>query len=202
MTLNFSDVIFQSMPSLRLTKNLTHTLLVLEEPRIKLLGQEFYNQQWIKKIYSKADLQRFAKNPIVCSGSVIGGQPAMSTYTSAMMYQADTHSSTLVWGVDQGHHNFLIHSRILEGKNHVNTIIRFEQGTGIVNTIGNLVRHGGNMTNLLTFNESSSMPIVLNSDLSISPIVHQHNRHKLLLAVYHENVTKQYMLEWETKQQQ
>jgi hypothetical protein len=190
--LDFYDSFFQRHPwNFLPNKNTPTSLHAFEESNHLTLGQEPFNREWIKKVYGERWVQAFHPKTILCAGSTFGGQPAIQTYTSAMIRQFDITKR----GLDQGHHNFLFHSNQLIGAPNISSIQFHHQGTSTVNTLGILISQENNLTSLGILRSDG---FVYNNDGDISPVIHQYDRDIELSIIM--NRRKQKLLhEWMTK---
>ena len=79
------DVYFQSNPIPSdnrlhsMTSNVATTLFLFEEAAT--IEQSTPNRNWLKRTYSDDVMQKIKDRPVICSGTTLGGQPAMETYT-------------------------------------------------------------------------------------------------------------------------
>lgn len=208
--LDSRDLLFQRHPTqnklLRLggKSQKTTTLHVFEEAPVLSLGNQHYNRRWIETAYGADILEQLKDAPISCSGSTFGGQRAIEWYTRAMVHQYDV-TKCLLYGCDQGHHNYLIRRNLLIGGSHtgdndragISHVQIYAQGDGPVNTLGILVENRGNLTDLGILNDKME---VLNNDRStVSPIVHQFDRDVKFLAIIRER--KEQLLQAELARQ-
>lgn len=185
--LDSRDVYFQRHPMTGLqeqhddttTTTATTTLHVYAESNREVLWQQRSNRRWIKKAYGEEWFKKLKYKTIICSGSTFGGQPAIRTYTSAMVHQFDVTNCT-VYGCDQGHHNFLISANQLVGGPNITSVRIYEQGRGTVNTLGLLMTDDVNLTSLGVLKKDG---LVYNTDGSVSPIIHQFDRDPDLVKI-------------------
>jgi hypothetical protein len=178
--LDSRDVYFQRHPLTGLQQNdTTTTLHVYAESNRQVLWQQRSNRRWIKKAYGEEWFKTLKYKTVICSGSTFGGQPAIRTYTSAMVHQFDVTNCT-VYGCDQGHHNFLISANQLVGGPNITSVRIYEQGHGTVNTLGLLMTEDANLTSLGILKEDG---LVYNTDGTVSPIIHQFDRDPDLVKI-------------------
>lgn len=101
----------------------------------------------------------------------MGERIAIESYLRAMVAQFDE-TQCMVKGCDQGFHNYLYHSKLLQRTKGVGKIVIYEQGKGIINNLGLLrtkpLRDWG------LFDVESGK--VLNWNGSLSAVVHQFDR--------------------------
>jgi hypothetical protein len=203
--LDCRDVHFQKHPFTllptvadRFDTTMKHTLHVYEEASLITLGEEKFNRDWIEAAYGKAWVTRLQSNTILCSGSTMGGQPAVNLYTRAMVHAWDDTQCPLR-GCDQGHHNFLVGSgRLLQSRDgSIKHIVSHKQGEGTVNTMSVLLsRVGANLTAAGILDTQTNQ--VLNKDGSVSPIIHQFDRHNGLKQIV-KTEGQRMMAEWEQR---
>jgi hypothetical protein len=179
--LDSRDVYFQRHPMTYLiptndtttnTTTTTTTLHVFEESNRELLWQQRSNRRWIKAAYGEDWFQVLRYRTVLCSGSTFGGQPAIHTYTSAMIRQYDVTNCT-IYGCDQGHHNFLFLTNQLLGGPNITSIVIHPQGTSTVNTLGLLISEKSNLTSLGVLRSDG---FIYNTNGEVSPIIHQYDR--------------------------
>ena len=111
----------------------------------------------------------------------MGEQVAIETYLRSMVGESDE-TGTKLMGADQGFHNYLYYSNKLVNADTISRIIVFDQGRGAINNMGAMrtapLEEWGN-GHILDQQSNTSMT-VLNWDGSISPVVHQFDRHQVL----------------------
>lgn len=91
----------------------------------------------------------------------------------------------------------------MSNANHIHDIVVFDQGTGIVNNMGAMrtaeLEEWGN--GRMVQDSSGHLTHVLNWDGTVSPVVHQFDRHKSLSKYFFSTRGRVYMQKWETKKQ-
>ena len=111
----------------------------------------------------------------------MGEQVAVEAYLRSMVGESDE-TGTKLAGADQGFHNYLYYSKKLGNAKSIASITVFDQGWGIINNLGAMrkapLESWGN-GKILEYQSVSNMTI-LNWDGSISPVVHQFDRHPIL----------------------
>jgi len=111
----------------------------------------------------------------------MGEQVAIETYLRSMVAESDE-TGTKLMGADQGFHNYLYYSNKLGNAESIRSITVFDQGRGAINNMGAMrtapFETWGN-GRILEFQSDTNMT-VLNWDGSISPVVHQFDRHPIL----------------------
>jgi len=127
----------------------------------------------------------------------MGENIAIETYLRAMVAEADE-TGTVVMGSDQGFHNRLYYSNKLASADRIHAIVVFDQGTGIVNNLAALrsqpLEEWGN--GRLVEKTDSGGFVVKNWDGSVSPVVHQFDRHKELARYFSRKKGKEDYRKW------
>lgn len=186
------DVFFQLNPFHKLNQRMHTVIHVYEDTeKIKMNTPE---SNWIRRIYNQTILEQIGHLPGICSGTVLGGKPAIETYNRAMVREWDETSSKNGIGMDQGRHIFLIYMNKLVGAPNITDVISFQMGTGEVYTVGVPLK---NLRIPLTewpgFDGKNNL--ILNNDGSPSAIVHMFDRHPLLKDII-QNRTDIALLKW------
>jgi len=111
----------------------------------------------------------------------MGEKVAIEVYLRAMVAESDE-TGTKLMGADQGFHNYLYYSNKLANSINVRSITVFDQGRGAINNLGAMrtqpLEEWGN-GRILDHRSNTSMT-VLNWDGSVSPVMHQFDRHQVL----------------------
>ena len=164
------------------------------------IGLSKQNNKWIRTAYGDVIGDALAEKPTICSGATLGEQVALETYLRAMVVEADE-TGTVLMGSDQGFHNRLYYSAKLANAQTIKSISVFDQGTGIVNNMGALrtkpLAEWGNGHIVKQDGEDYQ---VLNWDGSVSPVVHQFDRHKELSQYFFKRKKKDYLDAWQSRQ--
>jgi hypothetical protein len=148
MVADFSDVMFQGNPftfETHLWMPPAAQLVVFQEayPN-KVINRCPFNSGWISSCYGEETMQKIGTNTVSCSGVTIGTRDALLVYTYLITQQLDpkvrygkdstkTNKGCISTGMDQGFHNWLVYSGILDRYMDVKI---FQQGEGPVNTLG------------------------------------------------------------------
>eukprot|EP00527_Entomoneis_sp_CCMP2396_P006711 CAMPEP_0198147112 /NCGR_PEP_ID=MMETSP1443-20131203/33263_1 /TAXON_ID=186043 /ORGANISM="Entomoneis sp., Strain CCMP2396" /LENGTH=403 /DNA_ID=CAMNT_0043811273 /DNA_START=198 /DNA_END=1406 /DNA_ORIENTATION=+ len=180
------DTVFQDDPFAHVPRNTDPTgesgLLYFfgESAEASNIGKSAkFNFRWIRSAYGIEIANAVSEKPIICSGATMGEAIAIETYLRAMVAEADETGTVLV-GSDQGFHNRLFYSNKLANADRIHAIVVFDQGTGIVNNLAALrskeLPEWGNGKVMEKTNSGEYK--VNNWDGSISPVVHQFDRHK------------------------
>jgi hypothetical protein len=181
-------------------------LLILfgENVEATRLGKSSHNRDWLTKAYGVDVADALADKPTICSGSTMGEQVAIETYLRAMVGESDE-TKTVKMGADQGFHNYLYYSNKLANAKAIRKILVQDQGYGIINNLGALrtkeLEEWGNGKILqVVHDENNPNDIiahnVLNWDGSLSPAVHQFDRHKRLTNWWFHTKKREYQQRW------
>ena len=189
------DVYFQTNPFTNLTKNMETTLHVYEDTdKIK---NNIPETNWIRNIYNQTMLDEIGDLPGICSGTTIGGQPAMEMYNRAMVKEWDETSTKNRIAMDQGRHIVLVLRNKLVGAPNITTVNKIKLGAGEVNTIGipliGLLKAGIPLSEWKGYDSRNEL--ILNNDGSVTPVVHMFDRHPLLKEIIN-NRTQMALLKW------
>lgn len=182
-----------------------------ENADVTSLGKSKHNRRWLQLAYGDDVANALYKKPTICSGSTIGQQVAIETYLRAMVSESDE-SKTVIFGADQGFHNYLYYSNKLSQAKTIDRIIVQDQGLGIVNNLGALREHDitkwgngkllrtivddGNDDGTKIIQKKKKKNVVFNWDGTISPIVHQYDRHKVLSRWWLKDQMKEFKAKW------
>ena len=197
---DFRDVLFQSNPfAFRPHAGLpTNNQLVIfhENFPLKMIYRCRTNRQWLQTCYGDTAVGELEQNLVSCSGTVFGGRDAVLAYAHMMVEQLDpavrwrnhplVNTSEFLYkvqkqckhaGIDQGFHNYLLHSKTLEQWVDVKEML---QGEGMVNTIGAFFGTKAvvqkNLTEWGILKGKPPQQTFHNWDGQLSPVVHQFDR--------------------------
>ncbi|KAG7354800.1 hypothetical protein IV203_004156 [Nitzschia inconspicua] len=173
------DVYFQGNPIPDYNHYNSTTLTLFEEAAT--IEQSPANSNWLRRTYSEDVLQQVKSRSVICSGTTLGGQPAMETYTRAMVHEFDrTYCKNCGYLHDQCFHNYLVHFDRLVGANggKISLVNIHKQGEGgIVNTVGLVSkRNNGASMNDLGLIQSGTMAILDNDKVTTSAVIHMFDR--------------------------
>lgn len=191
------DVIFQSDPFTYQRHEWEHSELVLflESQPNKVINRCIYNSGWVRSCYGEDALDRIGHNPVSCSGVSMGTRNGILVYSmtvarhidpqyrligSSVAKETKNDGACVSHGMDQGIHNWLLHSGILH-RMMSDKISVFEQGEGPVNTLGGLFGDNKliklNMIEVGIFKKDSNGKITIqNWNGKPSPVAHQFDR--------------------------
>jgi hypothetical protein len=187
--LDARDTYFQQHPFSHL-HSLQTTLITFEEAI--LVGQKGYNKLWLRMVYGRRFVKLWADRNVTCSGTILGGKPAIEMYTRALMAQWDA-TRCSVRGCDQALHIFLILGKHVVGAPNISKVKVFHQGEGLANNMGGLTRDFANLDSLGLWQNNTA----LNYDGTPSAIVHQFDRDANISA-FVSNRTQEWLHKWFT----
>lgn len=155
------DVAFQSDPFAKgFVDDESPVALFCETPP-GTLGTHGANPRWLNTLIGPDIAATLADKPVVCGGSIIGTPKALSSMINTLLVLCAVQRSGALEGIgaDQAALNVIVHKQMAEAIAAPNF--------GRVATIGYTQAPGVTAENMLT-----------NPDGSISPIVHQYDRHE------------------------
>lgn len=165
------------------------------------LGKSKYNRKWLTLAYGQSVANAFREKPTICSGSTIGEQVAIETYLRAEVAESDE-SKTVIFGADQGFHNYLYYSNKLANALAISRILVQDQGLGIVNNMGALRDKAlSEWGNGKIYEKTDSGITIYNWDGTVSPVVHQYDRHEELSHWWHKRKMMDYQKQWKMMKQ-
>ncbi|KAL7514188.1 hypothetical protein ACHAXN_011417 [Cyclotella atomus] len=205
LILDVRDSYFQSNPFVFFEQSATSdhecSLDLFEENREAVnIGKSSYNSKWVKTAYGNNIYETMSDKPVICSGSTMGGQKAIELYTRATVAQFDKNKCKQV-GCDQGFHNFLYYdpsgvfnSELTKNKCKVNV---HKQGEGAVNNLAAMRTSSLRSQGVLIDGNGSFEDgfAVVNSDKTLSPVVHQFDRDNELKGII-RNRTRLLVKKW------
>lgn len=153
------DVIFQSDPFVRPADGLE----VFIESEGATLKDHRFDQKYLKALVGPAVAARIDDCPCLCVGTVFGAASAVSRLCKAILLLAAIPRSEIggIFGADQAACNLAIHLGLIEADIRPN----YDRVATIGDRAQPTLRPDG---------------LIANPDGSISPIVHQYDRHKVL----------------------
>lgn len=199
------DTVFQETPFARVprrpaadVKREGGTLIFFgENADATSLGKSKYNRRWLTLAYGETVADDFYDKPTICSGSTMGEQSAIEAYLRAEVAESDE-SRTVIFGADQGFHNYLYYSNKLANAIAIARILVQDQGLGIVNNMGALrdkpLSEWGNGK---IAEKTDSKYTIYNWDGTVAPVVHQYDRHKELSKWFHDVKYEEFKVQWE-----
>ena len=124
----------------------------------------------------------------------------LSGYIRTVVAESD-HTGVVLAGADQGFHNYLHYAHKFKYTETIHSIVVFDQGQGIVNNLGAMrtkpLEEWGNGKLLQTVKvDGKEKFVVLNWDGTVSPVVHQYDRHKQLSNFFYKDLGGMWMDEW------
>ena len=158
------DVIFQAPPFDPAPKGL-EAYVEAETP----LADHAFNMKYLRALFGEAQARQLADKACLCVGTIVGPRAEVSRLSRLILSLAATPRSEIggAFGADQAAFNMAIHQGL--------TAMTVRPNYGRVATLG------------LTPGETLRFEggKVVNPDASVSPIVHQHDRHPHLEAPVH-----------------
>mmetsp|Transcript_30807 Transcript_30807/g.50880 ORF Transcript_30807/g.50880 Transcript_30807/m.50880 type:complete len:481 (-) Transcript_30807:62-1504(-) len=158
------------------------------------LGKSPKNRKWLERGYSVGIMKFLSDKPTICSGSTMGETIAVEAYLRAMVNEWDE-TLVLQKGTDQAFHNYLYYSNKLQNVKEIRSVTVFDQGKGIINNLGAL--RDLKLVDLGVYKVEERL--VYNWDGSVSPVVHQWDRDKLLFHYISDKVFPATKTAWEEK---
>lgn len=165
------DVLFQRDP---FAFDLDDRLCAFEEDASVCIGACPFNSTWVRTAFPDDVFLQMETKPILCSGTTMGPSELMLQYVDAMVAHLERMRRDrpevirVLEGLDQGIHNYLLHSNTWHGKVRI-----FPNEQGPVMTFG----HKNPETVL--FNEDGQ---VINEAGAVLNVLHQYDRHPELTA--------------------
>lgn len=172
------DVVFQTNPFLEFSPRDSSRIFAFEESfnfsiDTKRPFKTPWNRNWIVEAYGSKGLNKIGKETIICSGTTISGRNGMKHYLSVMVEELERLRKPCPQnkccscgeskGLDQGIHNFLIHT------GQIQNVSRKIYGESFVLTLGSL-----RYTDHTIIQDKSGF--VLNALGKRASILHQYNR--------------------------
>lgn len=203
------DAYFQSNPFANLTKSTTTTTTTKDNHNddnndmattlhvyrdTDSVGTNTPETNWIRNIYNTTILNQVKNYPGLCSGTTLGGQPAMEMYSRAMVHENDVHGSQKSCAMDQGRHIVLVRLNKLQGAPNITKVVEYDMGEGEVYTLGiPLLKWKVQLQNWKGYNTTTQE--ILNNDGSPTPLVHMFDRSPILKEIIN-NRTRDALQEW------
>lgn len=155
------DVIFQDNP-FKLSQN--SSLLCVLEHKKYCLGSEPGNAKWIREAFGDEELSKISHCRISCSGTTLGSYQGILNYLAEMITCLAKVNYKIAGydGFDQGVHNYL-----LWNKTFLDTYLS-ENGKGPILTMHGISTEEINL---------DSNGFICNDDGTITPVLHQYDRH-------------------------
>ena len=159
------DVIFQADPFFGFKNGL---MVFEEDARLPLAEEKMCNAPWVEETFGPEALSQIGRYPILCAGTTIGDVPSMIHYLT-LFEKLLCRVNKIANGGDQGIHNYLCR-HIMKTKAVVS-----KNGDGPILTMVPSLKMG------VDFSVSEN-GLVLNSNGSLVPVLHQYDRHPDLAA--------------------
>jgi hypothetical protein len=167
MLTDVRDVVFQLDPFAQFEGGLS---LGMEIASLTL-GTEAYNREWILGAYGEAMLERIGDRQISCAGVVLGDAKAMREYIDKMLVEIMRlpFRITKNRNYDQAHHNKLLYCNELAAATLCQPL------SSRIATIGCM-----QLSDFVLSPEG----MLLNDDRNLVPIIHQYDRHPMLVETF------------------
>lgn len=178
--LDFRDTLFQGHPFPdEYFKDTSVELYLMQEAKLLTLNECEHNRLWVENCCGgKSALRMIGNNWILNSGATLALPHGVQIYSLSMlnMFQQikekfpEGYSKNKLNGIDQGLHNWLFRTEQINVEFEI-----FHQGASPCNVVGYYTLFPDGVASVL--NEDG---LVVNSDGSVSPIIHQYDRFKEL----------------------
>jgi hypothetical protein len=169
---DFADVWFQRDPFRHLSPQARAADLVLEvEHPTNNIGRSGFNADWVKECWGHKVLDR-VEGSLMINGGTIVVKAAAAVRLFEFFYK-ETHHGDKVCN-DQGMLNVAFHTGLFDAAGF--SAIMEPYGTGVVNTVGRLPKDKWRDS----FDDDT---LALQADGSVSPVVHQYQRHPELTKI-------------------
>jgi len=211
MISDFRDVFFQSNPFLYRRSEWAPPvaqLVVFQEfhPN-SVIERCIFNKGWIEGCYGSAGLKKIGHKTVSCSGVSIGTKDAIIAYSYLLTQQINEkvrlgptatlrdYKKCISAGMDQGFHNWLLYSGILQRYMEVHI---YQQGEGPVNTVGSffgdrkLIKQPLEQWGILKGLPPHKYIINWNGDRS--PVVHQYDRYRYNITGFMDVMNPNYKI--------
>jgi hypothetical protein len=163
------DVVFQANP---FDTPMSKELAACHEDPSQTIGSCQYNSRWIKEAFGKKMLRQIGNQRISCAGTVLGSWWGILNYLLLMQLYAYEcpPNARLKIGIDQGIHNFLLHTGRLDS-------VAFEENAKRVWSL-----HYVPDTDIFITPQQR----MADANGHVSPVVHQYDRHPNLAKLVAE----------------
>lgn len=160
------DVVFQAAPFEPQPKGLEF----FNEYADGVLADHAFNMKYLRGVGGEAIARALADKPCVCVGTVMGPRDAMMRFCRTLLMLVAVPRSEIggAFGADQAACNIAVHLGLIEGE--------------IASNYGRVATLGLTQSENLRVTDGR----IVNPDGSVSPVVHQHDRHPILAAAMHE----------------
>ena len=181
---DFRDVFFQLDPFTGIDDFNAYDIILSEEDRRAKIGTSYMNNFWLNSCWPNA-MQHFKDKYIICSGTIYATPAGMNIIKDALLSEMNVSANKKNCSArDQGHLNYLYYTDRLGGRVRVQ-----ERGAGYVNTVAQTGKWSNGQTSLLD-HVDYLQKCVLNTDGSLSPVVHQYDRSPMLTEAVVKNVDR------------
>ena len=192
--LDAQDLMFQENPFPHLPGTIKKKLVIFEESNLKSIGDDPSNRLWLREGHERKYLHKLGRRPVVCAGTIAGGQAAIETFCRAMVNQWDTSQCT-IYGCDQGHVNFLVHGNFLVGSPNIEEVIIEHFGDSFVMSLALHIMYGQNLRKAKLLQGGSDN--ILNKKGKLAAIVHQFGKDAELRKIFEGKKTAPFLKDWD-----
>ncbi|AIF46460.1 hypothetical protein [Dyella japonica] len=165
------DVVFQDDPFLGVEQGL---YLGMESPALTIATEPF-DRDWMLDAYGEAMLQRIGDRQVCCSGVTLGDMASMQAYVRQILQEAMrlpfSKMKTRIY--DQAFHNKLLYC------GELGTTVLCQPLQSLIATLGCL-----DASQFVLSNDG----MLLNEDGRAVPIVHQYDRHPVLVSAFEDRM--------------
>jgi hypothetical protein len=159
------DVVFQKDP---FSFDFGSSLCFFMEPKTTLIKDEEWNSIWIIAALGTKIYNSIGNNPISCFGTIIGPAFKIIEYLELVETQS-SRIKIMIWGIEQGIHNYIVQTRLIENA----SIFSTEEGP--IFTTG-----AGYTQDIQQDNDG----FFLNERNNVIHVIHQYDRHSVLKAYF------------------
>jgi len=209
MISDFRDVFFQSNPFLykpeQWTPPVAQFTVFQEFHPNSVIGRCVFNRGWIIGCYGHEGLKKIGHKTVSCSGVSIGSRDAVVAYSYLLTQQihekvrlgptatSRDYKKCISAGMDQGFHNWLLYSGILQRYMDVHI---YQQGEGPVNTVGSFYGDRKLLKKSLeqwgVLKGKPPHRYIANWNGDYSPVVHQFDRYRRNLTMFIDAINPNY----------
>lgn len=165
------DVVFQDDPFLGVDQGL---YLGMESPALTIATEPF-DRDWMLDAYGETMLERIGDRQVCCSGVTLGDAASMKTYVRQILHEAlqlpFSKMKTRIY--DQAFHNKLLYC------GELGTTVLCQPLQSLIATLGCL-----DASQFVLSNDG----MLLNEDGRAAPIVHQYDRHPVLVSAFEDRM--------------
>lgn len=105
------DVVFQADPFRDVAPG--ELRVFLEEPWLRQ-GKDINSCRWLSELFGDEIVRQLADTTLICSGTIMGDSRRMQEYLDVFMLALSRARSVMRMGMDQGLHNYLLYTGLME----------------------------------------------------------------------------------------